>query len=301
MNLRISLPRTYAKNVFHQALDSLPTRTRRQILYLRHHRRLPDFTHPISFSEKVNWRILNDRREVLRWTCDKAAMKQIVPTLSPSVNTPPSLWRGTDVTEIGRLSLPHRWVLKPNHLSGSVYIGTGEPQLDKLASISRKWLESSKQYLHNGEWAYQMAEPTILLEPWIGEHDSPDPPNDYKVFTFNGEPTVIQVHSGRTTGHEQFHYTPDWRRLDVRTAISAEYDISPPPNLPLMLSQAREIGQQFDFMRIDFYDSPAGLFFGEVTPSPAGGLRRFTPYSFDLWLGKHWQLPALAHHRPLST
>ena len=54
----------------------LPVGLERRLLFTYYNRRLPRFGRPVTFSDKVNWRILNDRRPVLEWTCDKLAMKE---------------------------------------------------------------------------------------------------------------------------------------------------------------------------------------------------------------------------------
>ncbi|MFM8998220.1 MAG: hypothetical protein ACKOJD_08995 [Candidatus Limnocylindrus sp.] len=44
------------------AFRHLPLSLRRHLLHLRHHGRWGNFARPSSFSEKMQWRILNDRR-----------------------------------------------------------------------------------------------------------------------------------------------------------------------------------------------------------------------------------------------
>ncbi len=68
--LRKSLPPV------HRTIASLlPLPARRRYLYLAGHRRLPRLRNPRTFTEKISWRILHDRRPTLAWTCDKLAMK----------------------------------------------------------------------------------------------------------------------------------------------------------------------------------------------------------------------------------
>ena len=55
---------------------TLPQRLKRHVLFLRFHRKWGNFAHPRTFSEKVNWRILYDRRPELTWTCDKLESKR---------------------------------------------------------------------------------------------------------------------------------------------------------------------------------------------------------------------------------
>ncbi|WP_104527032.1 ATP-grasp fold amidoligase family protein [Blastococcus saxobsidens] len=53
---------------------------------------------------------------------------------------------------------------------------------------------------------------------------------------------------------------------------------------------AGELGCSFDFARIDFSDVRGTIWSGEVTPSPAGGVRRYEPQECDDRLGSLWVL-----------
>ena len=50
------------------AICRLPVEVRRRVLFAWCNQRLPHFRNPGTFSDKVNWRILNDRRPLLEWT-----------------------------------------------------------------------------------------------------------------------------------------------------------------------------------------------------------------------------------------
>jgi len=142
-----------------------------------------------------------------------------------------------------------------------------------------------------GEWPYKYARPMFVLEPWIGGRTPDDVPNDYKFFVFDGHPQLIQVHTGRGSRHRQYHYLPDWTPVAVRTSLSGDASLPRPPHLQEMLRQASIIGAPFDFMRVDLYDVEEFVYFGETTPFPASGMRRFDPRSFEMELGSHWTLP----------
>ena len=58
-----------------------------------------------------------------------------------------------------------------------------------------------------------------------------------------------------------------------------------------MLHAAMAIAKGFDHIRVDLYDTPDGVFFGEITPYAGGGLERFTPSDLDVSMGKRWSLP----------
>src|ERR1700742_3390832 len=67
------------RSMLYRATCKLPLRLRRQVLYARHQRRLLNLRNPERFTEKVNWRIVRDRRELLAWTCDKQRYRRAGP------------------------------------------------------------------------------------------------------------------------------------------------------------------------------------------------------------------------------
>jgi hypothetical protein len=53
----------------------MPSSLSGRALFLYYYHRLPHVRNPVTFHEKINWRILKDRRGILAWTCDKLATK----------------------------------------------------------------------------------------------------------------------------------------------------------------------------------------------------------------------------------
>jgi hypothetical protein len=101
------------------AIYGMPVELRRRALFLYCNRRFPHFKKPLTFNDKVNWRILTDRRPLLEWTCDKLAMKERACGV-PGLRIPRTYWAGTDLRELAAAELPEHWVLKPNHRTGLV-------------------------------------------------------------------------------------------------------------------------------------------------------------------------------------
>lgn len=267
----------------------MPLKPRRQLYFFKAHRTWPDFSSPKTFNEKVNWRIINDRREDISWTCDKLRMKEFAQDSKAAVNVPKTLWAGTDVKELVDFDFPERWILKANHRSQCVFPGKGNPALSTLLAATDGWLENwqGKQL---GEWAYEFARPLILLEEWIGIDD--EPPSDYKFFVFHGRVELIQLDQNRFSGHQIALYDRDWNPLGATKGLWEDAGVTPEPvHLREMIEIAESLAKDFDFMRIDLFDTDSGIFFGETTPYPGGGLSPFEPKSFDLELGNKWSLP----------
>jgi TupA-like ATPgrasp len=270
----------------------LPAGIERRVLFAMVHGRVPHFGRPDTFSEKINWRILNDRRPLIEWTCDKLAMKDYVLRESPAgLHVPRTIWSGSDPRDLETAELPEHWVLKPNHRSGLIYFGTGRPACRELSAVTATWLRRFEARRLR-EWAYSKARAVLFVEELMGEPGTP--PSDYKFYVFDGKVAVVEMHIDRYAGHKTRLYTPDWSPLNVSCEEAALAPVAPPPpSLDQMLSIAARLGSPFDFMRVDLYNLDGTIAFGEFTPYPLGGLGRFTPTSFDIELGKAWTLPEL--------
>lgn len=269
----------------------LPAGLERRLLFSFYHRRIPRFGKPATFSDKVNWRILNDRRPLLEWTCDKLAMKDYAADAGlAGLRVPRTIWSGTDLSELRSTDLPEHWVLKPNHRSGLIHFGRGQADPQELAAVTAGWLDPFEASAMH-EWAYTAARPMFLVEELLGPPGAPPP--DYKIFVFGGKPELIEM-VNRYDGNQQRLYWADWSPLDVLWGPQGIAPIAPPPpELPEMLEIAARLGEPFDFIRVDLYDVDGAILFGELTPYPCGGLERFRPASFDVELGEKWQLPTL--------
>jgi hypothetical protein len=270
------------------AICRLPLGARRRALVACTNYRIPNLRNPATFNDKVNWRILNDRRPLLEWTCDKLAMKEHARGI-PGLHVPRTFWAGTDFQELASTALPEHWILKPNHRSGEVYFGHGRPDVTQLSAVTQGWLRPIEAE-RLGEWAYSTARSGLLAEEVIGTPGSP--PRDYKFFVFDGDVAAVEVHTGRYSRHAMRIYRPDWSPLNVRCGNFELAELEPPPSgLRRMLAVAAALGSKFDFIRIDLYNVDGKIFFGEFTSYSGSGLDMYTPASYEVELGAKWTLP----------
>ena len=49
-----------------------------------------------------------------------------------------------------------------------------------------------------------------------------------------------------------------------------------------------EARSQFEFARVDLYNTPAGLVLGEITLAPGGARLRLRSPELDMWMGDQW-------------
>ena len=256
------------------------------------HGELPRILAPRTFSEKVLHRKLFDRRELLTRLADKYAVRTYVEARLGKDVLVALYGVFTDPTSIPFDELPPAFVVKPTHGSGWIRIVRDQTKLDRAALIAecRAWLAQS-YYARTREWVYKNVQPRVLVEELIDD-GSGGPPIDYKVFVFDGTARVIQVDVGRYADHRRDLFTVDWKRLDVAYAHeNVGAVVPPPPHLTELVRAAERLGQGLDFVRADFYDTPQGIRFGELTTTPEGGLGWFRPRTFDQQLGAYWRLP----------
>ncbi|HEX2659874.1 MAG TPA: ATP-grasp fold amidoligase family protein, partial [Polyangia bacterium] len=152
----------------------------------RTHKVFPRLVAPRTFNEKILHRKLFDRRPLLSTLADKlAARAYVAERLDPDIL--PRLYTvTTDPTSLPFSALPDRFVVKPTHGSGWVWIVRDKATVDRAALIDtcRQWLATS-YYDRTGEWIYKNVPPRILIEELI-EDGSGIAPTDYKLFTFDG-------------------------------------------------------------------------------------------------------------------
>ncbi|MDA8330128.1 MAG: ATP-grasp fold amidoligase family protein [Candidatus Dormibacteraeota bacterium] len=284
-----------------------PLPLHRQLLFMLAQHRIGNFRRPVTLTEKINWRIIHDRREILRLTCDKLYTKELAAGMGLKVAK--VLWSGARLEELATVRLAGHWVLKPNHGSRRVAFGSG-PSLepDKLREILRTW-PGDEGPVRDGEWAYAFARRLYMVEEMLGGGGAT--PTSFKFFVFDGEPlfvhaiTVAPDHfAAWRADREQLWppvhtamrlYTADWQPLEAQLGRYPLAVPQPaPPALGEMLEAARMLGRGFDFMRIDFLGDGKDFYFGELTPYPHAGLTPFNPRRFDLEMGSRWTLPNLS-------
>lgn len=284
---------TFKKMSFN-ILYSLPLSVRRRLLYLRTYGRLPNLKEPAKFSEKMQWRIINDRRRHIGLAGDKLEMKRYAAVICPQVNIPETLWSGDDPRDIEDVEWNCEWVMKPIAGAGHVTFGAGAVASNPEA-IERVLAAPIEDLKLRAEWLGAQASGGFLLEAKLPSLDAEAPP-EYKFWTFHGRVEMIYFRVpdeyGVTEGHR--YYDRDWESLDLRKSdVKVVDDVQRPARLKEMIAIAEELAAEFDFVRVDLYDTPRGIFFGELTPYPTRGLQRFDPPEADKLLGDMWTLPRI--------
>ena len=269
--------------------DWVPDRPLLVWRYIARHRRLPNLVRPTRFTEKILRRIMFDRRPILAVMADKFAVREHVRQRVGEHLLPELLHVTTDPRTIPFDTLPEKFVVKPTHGANWVRVVTDRSLVDRreLIATCQGWLRQNYHAVTR-EWAYRNVTPRIVVEELIDDGNGITP-HDYKLFVFNGRTEFILVIMGRFEERSHAVLTPDWQPVDVIWPYTGRPGTAaPPPHLAEMLRAAEQLGCDMDFVRIDFYDTPEKLFFGELTATPGCSLERWEPASFDRTLGSYW-------------
>lgn len=253
----------------------------------------PNLESPTSFSEKVIYKQIYDRRPLLTKAADKLGVRDYV----SSIIGEQYLARVYQVAEtpegIDWEVLPPKFVVKANHGSGWNIIVKDKKVFDVAAARSqlKDWL-STNWYFYTREWCYRDIKPQVFVEEFL-EGDDGSVPDDWKFFVYSGRAVYVQVDRGRFSNHRHSFYRRDLSQVDVRY-LCDNLDRPPawPENLDKMFEVAEALGRDFDFVRVDLYNVGGRIVFGELTNYPNAGLMPFEPSSVDVEFGSHWHVPA---------
>ena len=290
-------------------LGYLPLALKRHVLYVRRQRRWGNFRNPSLFTEKMQWRIINDRRELLRSSCDRRANRLTVqsscnaaglaielPALVAWGDTAPEM-----LQELRRLhaegKLPEKWVLKPNNSSGRVMVTEGNPDFALIETTLYAWTPKDRFHSLHWIWPYVSAQPGFIAEGWAGPASAH--PEEWTIWVAAGKPCFYGVQK-RIEGLQAARgfFDGDWNDLgDLYSAIVQSPPIgmaSPPPHRAVMDEYATAIARNWDFLRVDLYWADGKVWLSELTPFPWEGIpfMRNIRETIDIPIGKKWQLPS---------
>ena len=277
-------------------LDWLPDAGYISLKYFALMGKLPDLRHPRSFNEKLQWLKLHDRNprysamvdkyEAKKTAAERIGDKYIIPTLG--------LWE--NFGDINFDALPRQFVLKCTHDSGGLVICGDQAALDRKAAKDRIEKSMKRNYfLKSREWPYRNVSPRILAEAYL-QGDPVSGLTDYKVFCFHGTPKFTLVCRNRfgQGGLTEDFYDLDWHLMPMgRPGRGHGPELPKPVHYDEMLCLAAALSENIPFLRVDFYDTPSGLYFGEFTFYPSSGFIGFEPAEWDMKLGEWIDLSAV--------
>lgn len=252
---------------------------------------------PKTFSEKLQWLKLYNRRPEYTKMVDKYAVKDYVSNIIGQEYIIPTLGVWDRVEEIDWEGLPSSFVLKCTHDSGGVVICKDKSSLDREAAV-KKLSHSFKNNYYKmwREWPYKNVPKRIIaeeyVEPGSGLNDLPD----YKFFCFDGEVRAMFIATERQVKGTEVKfdfYDSDFHHLPFKQGHeNADEMPNKPLNFDLMKELASKLSKGIPHVRVDFYEVDNRVFFGELTLFHFSGMMPFRPEKWDYTFGDMLKLPS---------
>ncbi len=257
-------------------------------LYFSAHGRYPNIRKPKLFTEKIQHRKLYDKDLRLSLCADKVLVKNYVRERLDSDILIPTLYSGERLPPLAQRTWSLPFVIKANHGSSFNIFVRQESDLDWQAIEEKLALYLSIDFgAYLKESHYSKIARQVLIEPFLS--DDGELPIDYKIFVFGGIPKFIQVDTDRESSHKRTFFDVAWNRQTFQFAYPLDMrPLDRPSSLETMLSAAAELGRDFGFVRVDFYEIRGRPYFGEMTFTPEAGLGKFEPPEIDALFGEMW-------------
>ena len=277
----------------------------RRKYYAKLHKEL-NLNNPQTFSEKIQWLKLYDRKPIYTTMVDKYEVKEYVASVVGKEHVIPTFGVWEHFDDIDFKSLPDSFVLKCTHDSGGNVIIQDKNQLKKKEA--RKRINNSLKrnyYLQGREWPYKTVRPRIIAEQYLVDKTINDLSMannasgllDYKFYCFNGEPRFLYVGFANIQDgvkHDLLSFFDfDWQPTPFyrRDHDPLPFALEKPDNLDEMLDIATKLSKDIPFVRVDLYNIDGRILFSEMTFAPGSGFGPFYPEEWERKLGDWIELP----------
>ena len=269
--------------------------------FIKKHHRWPRFlaSSQATFEDYIFRRMTGPFTPYEELCVDKEEAKIIATTLSPGIRAPLpvsvlALTPETTLEEVGVFLYPYvgkNLVAKPTHTSGGiVFLGSGDLKAIIQQTFVMYQFARRNYFFNEYEVQYMKLRPKIMVEECLPSSVSfgkggmrYHPPPDYRFYASRGKVFFCQYDEGRFTDHRQALFTvPEHRHILIK-------DIFPLPDLlpeksahwDKLIQTASDLSQPFDFVRVDLYDLPEGVYFSEFTLTPNATLFPFRDQAFS--------------------
>ena len=253
---------------------------------------------PKTFSEKLQWLKLYNKRPEYTMMVDKYAVKKYVSETIGEEYVIPNLGVWERPEDIEWDELPNQFVLKTTHGGGNtgVVICKDKTHFNKEQAVN-KLNSSLKQNLYKiwREWPYKNVHRRVIAERFIEPSIEDKDLNDYKFFCFNGVVKGLFVATDRQTPNEKVKFDffdAEYNHLPFRQGHDHAKKTPPKPeNFELMKKIAGQLSKGIPHVRVDLYDLGDKILFGELTFFHFSGMVPFEPKEWDMYYGDMLNLP----------
>lgn len=280
---------------YRKMLNWLPDKVFLKAAFRARFGRKLDLNNPKTFNEKMQWMKLYNRNPEYTMMVDKYLVREYVREKLGEEYLIPLLGVWDDPDKIDFDKLPMQFVLKCNHNSGlGMCICKDKKKLD-IAQVKKELRKGIEQdyYLTGREWPYKNVPRRIIAEKYMVDESGYEL-KDYKYYCFDGKVRIVMVNSDRMSSEETKanYFDENFQPLDfVWGYKNAKILPVKPKKFEEMKDLAEKLSESIPHVRIDFYQTPNGIFFGEMTFFDGCGFDAIEPKEWDYEIGSWIELP----------
>lgn len=285
-------------NIIIKLLRLLPDKPYLSLKFYKEFGRFPNWDTPQTFSEKLQWLKLYDRKPEYTMMVDKFAIKDYVAKKIGPEYVIPTLGLWNKPEDIEWEKLPDQFVLKTTHGGGNegVVICKDKKIFDKEKAIQKLNISMHTDlYQVWREWPYKNVPKRVIAEKYIEPNPETNDLSDYKFFCFDGKVKGLFVATERQNPNEEVKFDffdADYNHLPFRQGHDhAKVTPLKPKNFELMKQLAEKLSKGIPHVRVDLYDLGDIVLFGELTFYHFSGLVKFEPEEWDYKIGEWLKLP----------
>ena len=242
---------------------------------------------PKTYSEKLQWLKLYDRKKIYTTMVDKYEAKKYVANIIGDEYIIPTLGIYNSFDEIDFSKLPNQFVIKCTHDSGGLVVVKDKNKINikKVKKIINKCLNNNFYYIGR-EWPYKNVKPRIIVEKYMCDNKTNEL-RDYKFFCFDGNPKLMFLATDRNIGQTKFNfYDLNFNLLPFKQGHPNDYQkIDKPITFNQMIELSKKLSKDIPHVRVDFYEINGRVYFGELTLFHFSGFEKFIPSEWDEKLG----------------
>lgn len=234
---------------------------------------LPDVNvdNPQNIVDRINWYKIYDKDPRKALWCNKIWAHYEIEKTFPELSINPAYIFNTEIfTKEMYDTIPNgKWIFKCNHGSGwnIKFEKNSQSNPKYLIEKLNEWLFLDYSYICGWEWQYNKMKKGIIVQPDLG------PLLDWCFWCENGEIFGVQLVKKINKNVEEFYCWCDEFGNKTDFCFYAEHELNFLPKskkkiLKKIKPYAKQLAQDFKFVRVDLYSINGQPKFGELTFSP---------------------------------
>lgn len=268
-----------------------------QLRFFLTHGYMCNLNNPLSWNEKIQFRKLNVEPKQLSRYVDKYTVRSYVENKIGNEHLIPLIAKFRQISVSDFNKFPDQFVLKTSNGGGGenvrIIYNKNTEDLDELVSTFNRYISESIGSKID-ELFYDVEPPYILVEELMLDEYG-NLPSDFKCHIFNGdeEKILIQVDKGRFVDHRRsiydvegnlqpFSIQPKYKIIEQGYTFPEEFDT--------LITLAKSLSTDFDYVRVDMYIIGGNVYFGELTFCHGSGWEPVSPREYDNILGSYWKI-----------